>query len=170
MLGQVFLGWTSTKQRIKSLTKGHNAMPLVSLKPATLRSRVQHSTTKSLRSWSELSAKAISSRRQKLSLAWKEWKVNSILKHLVILAGNHLHLHIHHSPIINTLPTGKFFMLFCRLLTFFKINFFKKNSFRNTIWVSNRLDPDQVRHFVGPDPVPICLQRLSADETSRHWI
>ena len=33
--------------------------------------------------------------------------------------------------------------------------------------MENRLDPDQARHFVGPDPGPICLQRLSADDTSR---
>ena len=35
--------------------------------------------------------------------------------------------------------------------------------FFNTIQVSNSLDPDQARHFVGPDLGPICLQRLSAD-------
>ena len=39
------------------------------------------------------------------------------------------------------------------LLIFFKINFLK-NYFRNTILVSNRLDPDQDRHFVEPDLVP----------------
>ena len=33
--------------------------------------------------------------------------------------------------------------------------------------VSNRLDPDQARHYVGPDLGPNCLQRLSADDTSR---
>ena len=32
--------------------------------------------------------------------------------------------------------------------------------------MSNSLDPDQARHFVGPDLGPNCLQRLSADETS----
>ena len=54
----------------------------------------------------------------------------------------------------------------CRLLTFFfKINF-TKNSFRNTIRVSNGLDPDQDRHFVGPDLGPNYLQRLSADDKS----
>ena len=31
--------------------------------------------------------------------------------------------------------------------------------------VSNSLDPDQARHFVGPDLGPKCLQRLSADMT-----
>ena len=33
--------------------------------------------------------------------------------------------------------------------------------------VSNKLDPDQARHFVGPDLGPICFQRLSADDTRR---
>ena len=30
--------------------------------------------------------------------------------------------------------------------------------------MSNSLDPDQARHFVGPDLGPNCLQRLSADD------
>ena len=30
--------------------------------------------------------------------------------------------------------------------------------------MSNRLDPDQERHFVVPDLDPNCLQRLSADD------
>ena len=42
---------------------------------------------------------------------------------------------------------------------------FMKNSFRNTIRVSNSLDPDQARHIVGPDLGPNCLQRLLADDT-----
>ena len=29
--------------------------------------------------------------------------------------------------------------------------------------MSNNLNPDQARHFVGPDLGPNCLQRLSAD-------
>ena len=37
--------------------------------------------------------------------------------------------------------------------TFFKINFFKKN-FRNTIRVSNLLDPGRDLHPVGPDLGP----------------
>ena len=43
-------------------------------------------------------------------------------------------------------------------------------SFRNTIRVSNSLEPDQARHFVGPDLGPNCLQRLSADDTSRQRV
>ena len=31
--------------------------------------------------------------------------------------------------------------------------------------MSNSLDPDQARHFAGPDLVPSCLQKLSADNT-----
>ena len=42
-----------------------------------------------------------------------------------------------------------------------------KNSFRNIIKLSNSLDSDQARHFVGPGLGPNCLQRLSADDTSR---
>ena len=51
-------------------------------------------------------------------------------------------------------------MFFCRL----KI-IFKTNRFRNTIRVSNSLDPDQARRFVGPDLGPNCLQMLYADDT-----
>ena len=50
---------------------------------------------------------------------------------------------------------------------FFKLTFSKK-SFRNTIRVSNSLDPDQARGFVGPDLDPYCLQWLSTDDKSRH--
>ena len=40
---------------------------------------------------------------------------------------------------------------------FFKLTF-SKTPFRNTIRVSNSLDPDQARRFVGPDLDPNCLQ------------
>ena len=42
---------------------------------------------------------------------------------------------------------------------YFKINFFK-NFLRNIIRVSNGLDPDQDRQYVGPDLGPNCLQKL----------
>ena len=35
--------------------------------------------------------------------------------------------------------------------------------FFNTIRVSKSLDPDQARHFVGPDLGPNCFQKLQAD-------
>ena len=44
---------------------------------------------------------------------------------------------------------------------------FKKNSFRNTIRVSNSLDSDQERQNVGPDLDPNCLQKSSANDISR---
>ena len=36
--------------------------------------------------------------------------------------------------------------------------------------VSNSLDPDQARLFVGPDLGPNCLQMLSADNTGRQRV
>ena len=67
------------------------------------------------------------------------------------------------------MPPGEFFPLFCRLLIFSKSTFLK-NSFRNTIRVSNSLDPDQARHSVGPDLGPNCLQKLSAEDTRRYRV
>ena len=52
---------------------------------------------------------------------------------------------------------------------FFKM-IFPKNYFRITIRVSNSLDPDQARPFVGPNLGPACLQRLLADSTSRQRV
>ena len=46
---------------------------------------------------------------------------------------------------------------FCRLLIFFSSS---KKYFRNTIRMSNSLDPDQAR----PDLVTNCLQKLAADD------
>ena len=37
-----------------------------------------------------------------------------------------------------------------------------KKSFKNATGMSNSLDPDQARHFIGPDLGPNCLHRLSA--------
>ena len=39
--------------------------------------------------------------------------------------------------------------------------------FKNTMSMSNNLDPGQVRHYVGPDLGPNCLPRLSADHTCK---
>ena len=44
MSGRVFLGWTSTKQRITCLAQGHNTVPPVRLHPPTAESQVKHST------------------------------------------------------------------------------------------------------------------------------
>ena len=54
---------------------------------------------------------------------------------------------------------------------FFKINFFKKNlSGIPGPSVLNSLIPDEAKSFVGPDLGPNCLQRLSADNTSRQRV
>ena len=36
--------------------------------------------------------------------------------------------------------------------------------------MSNSLDPDKARRFVGPDLDPNCLQSLSADDTGRQRV
>ena len=54
-------------------------------------------------------------------------------------------------------------MLLLSSADFFKISFFSKNHFRNTIRVSKGLEPDQDRLSVGPDLDPNCLQRLPTD-------
>ena len=41
---------------------------------------------------------------------------------------------------------------------FFQNNIYEKFFHTNTIRVSSSLDPDQARHFVGPDLGPNCLQ------------
>ena len=43
---------------------------------------------------------------------------------------------------------------------------FSKKSLENTIRESNSLDSNLVRHHVGPDLSPNCLERLSADNKS----
>ena len=57
-------------------------------------------------------------------------------------------------------------MLLLSPADFFSKLTFSKKSFRNTIRVSNGLDPDQDQRSVGPDLGPNCLQRFTADEKS----
>ena len=45
-----------------------------------------------------------------------------------------------------------------------------QRKFRNTIRVSNRLDPDQARRFVGPDLGPTCLQLLNVSTDEKNDI
>ena len=40
----------------------------------------------------------------------------------------------------------------------------------NNIKVSDSLDPDEVRLYVGPDLGLNCLQSLSTEETNRHIV
>ena len=55
------------------------------------------------------------------------------------------------------------FVVFCWLFSKLTLS---ENSFRNPIRVSNSLDSDQDRHFVGPDLGLNCLQSLSTDDKS----
>ena len=48
--------------------------------------------------------------------------------------------------------------------------FLARLSHRNTIIVSNSLDPDQAQHLFGPDLDPDCLQRLSVDDRRRQRV
>ena len=54
-------------------------------------------------------------------------------------------------------------MIFCLQLIFFSKLTLSKNSFGNTIKVSNGLDPDQDRCSGGPDLGPNYLQRCALD-------
>ena len=64
---------------------------------------------------------------------------------------------------------GYFSCACCCLLTFFfEINLFNKSS-RNTIRVSNSLDPDQDQCFVSPDLGTNCLQRLPVDNKTKIY-
>ena len=69
---------------------------------------------------------------------------------------------IHYVPVLLTLKDFACWVIFHEFLSVV--------DFRNTIRVSNSLDPDQVRRFVGLHLDPICLQRQSADYTSRQRV
>ena len=65
---------------------------------------------------------------------------------------------------------GNYTCFCCCLQTFFfkiKINRFEK-FFQEHYQSVKMLDPDQDQLNVGPDLGPNCLQRLSADDKSRH--
>ena len=67
--------------------------------------------------------------------------------HLTLTASAfHEIIHFMHLVYFLTLCMLGNFSCFCCQLLFFKINFFQKSSFRNTIRVSNGLDPDQDRN------------------------
>ena len=61
--------------------------------------------------------------------------------------------------ILHFLHSGKFCILFRRLLIFFSKSTLSKNSLMNITRVSNSLDPHQARHLSGPDLGSNSLQR-----------
>ena len=86
-----------------------------------------------------------------------------------------LYLSLSFAEIVNMLSTlcllGKIVHAFLSSDDFFfKINLFEKFFRENNIKVSNSLDPDQARLFVWHDLGPNCLQRLSAEDTSRQRV
>ena len=60
------------------------------------------------------------------------------------------------------IPLGAFvvFVTFLVHVVFFCLLIFFIIFFENSISMSNSMDPDKARHFVGPDLGPYCLQRL----------
>ena len=69
---------------------------------------------------------------------------------------------VRHLP-FNPVDENSILLAFCHLLIFLKKSIFLKMLLRNTIRVSNSLDPDQARRFVEPD----LGLNLSADDTRR---
>ena len=55
-------------------------------------------------------------------------------------------------------------------ISLFVVGFFLKIYFGNISRMSSSLNPDHARRFVGPDLGPNCLQRLSADDTSKQRV
>ena len=60
---------------------------------------------------------------------------------------------------------GNFSCCFCRLPIFFYFDSFSKEKFRNSIRISNRLDPDQSRRFVWSALSPNWLQSFFLQTT-----
>ena len=58
----------------------------------------------------------------------------------------------------------QFFMLLLSSAALSSKLTFSKNSFWNTITVSNRLDPDQKQHYVGPDLGSNCQHTTSMEK------
>ena len=68
---------------------------------------------------------------------------------------------------LNSLPSGKFFCFFCRLLIFFQNQLFRKSlpgitSECQTVWLQIR-----PASLLGPDLGPNCFQKFLADDTSK---
>ena len=69
---------------------------------------------------------------------------------------------------VNSWLAGLFCKIFLSSVDCYLLKILKK-LFKNTMRVLNSLNPDQARHFVGPDLDPNCLKRLAADDNSGHW-
>ena len=110
-----------------------------------------------------------------LTLAHPDWPktvvwANLSAKGLILMLNLIMHSNLYltrtcdmYKSVSSLCMLGNFscFFVVCR---YFSTLLFSKYSFRNNIRVSNSLDSDQARHFVGPDLDPNYLQRLSADD------
>ena len=90
----------------------------------------------------------------------------TITKAKMKIRYQHNQVAIKHERLIS-LPTGSYHA-FLLSVDFFQSQLFRKK----TIRMSNILDPNQARHFVGPDLGPnyMYLQSLSADGTNRQRV
>ena len=88
-------------------------------------------------------------------------------KHMFKLMGKNIITILRLTISLTHCLLGNFCCIFVICWSFWKSTF-KKNSFRNTIRVSNSLDPDQAQRFVGPDLDKNYFQTLWADSTSRQ--
>ena len=71
---------------------------------------------------------------------------------------------------IHVFTAAKMVMPFLSSTDFFFQNPFFSKFYRTTMRMSNSLDTDQARHYVGPNLGPNCLQKLSANDTRRHIV
>ena len=149
--GQVFLGWTRTKLGLMCPAQGHNAVTPVRLKPAAPRSRVKHSTTEPLRSQTNWYATVQMSLY--IHAAWQETSLHAQTKFgsrsRFRPKSQHLLPQGSCALMINSLACWVIFHAFVVVCWLFSKLTFLNNSFRNTIRVSNGLDPDQDRHLSG---------------------
>ena len=93
-----------------------------------------------------------------------------ITYHKSAFCNNTVYLFIHLEEVLLTLCMLGNFSWYIVSADFFPKSTFLKISFRNTIRVSNNLDPDQARHFVGPDLDPKWLRNLWSDVTGRQRV
>ena len=143
----VFLGWTSTKQRIKCIAQGHKIVPpvlflfgLILYVPSTIfqLNRDGSSWVEPLLSWDKCvllkDHNTVKPVRLEPTASWSRVKHSttepllSQNKHEAVWCPN---------ISVNSLHAGKYSCLCCRLLNFLKTIFLRKNPLWNTIRVPN---------------------------------
>ena len=175
--GQVFLGWTSTKLGLMFLLKdtAQWCWWAQTLGPSVSSQALYH--------WATALPSSISSPKFTKSVALYFVAISQSMgvhfhKYLCSRAKPYIRV-IYGSSVIKCSGLEGVHLRYqiCALTAcdfvvcwFLSKSTFSKYSFRKTIWVSNRLDPDQARHFVGPKLGPNCLQKLSTDDNVRFYL